>query len=250
MPYALASGFFAPGGAEADGIVRYLLRHGSRMLGVTRADAHVIYGNEAPGSSGFGQVYGVSPSRLFADNDRPDQLVLSLYGMLAAAMTPDTYVSGEAVAATPLDGAYYRRMYMPPNAGANSSLLETLRLLLIHERRGPNGAPRGLDLAFATPRAWLEVGKTIRVEGAPTSFGKVSFSLERRADSVRAVVVPPATPTMLRLRLRLPEPLRVAEVRLGAAPIAFDARTATIDLSGRRGPIELVATVQPAAGLY
>src|SRR5262249_28972814 len=87
VPYAFATGFFPAGGRQADGFIRYLLLHGSRMLGVPRADAHIIYGKDAqghniPGTAGLGQIYGLSVSRFLADNDRPDQLVLSLYGLL------------------------------------------------------------------------------------------------------------------------------------------------------------------------
>ena len=82
----------------------------------------------------------------------------------------------------PVGTAYYRTMYMPPNLGANSSFLETLKLLLVHERRGLHGAPLGLDLAFATPRAWLSAGDTIEVRGARTSFGPLSYSLARHGN--------------------------------------------------------------------
>jgi len=118
-------------------------------------------------SSLTGRVYGLSMSRFMADNDHPDQLVLSLYGMIAIGMTPGTYVSGEAISVVPVYGAYYRSMYMPPNSGANASYLETLRQMLVHERRGTNGAPVGLDLAFSTPRAWLASGKTISAATYP-----------------------------------------------------------------------------------
>ena len=151
MPYALASGFFPPHSRAAHGLVHYVLAHGSRLLGVPRADAHIIYSNK-PYGSGLGAVYGLSMSRFMADNDHPDQLVLSLYGMLAIGMTPGTYISGEAISVVPVNGAYYRSMYMPPNSGANASYLETLRQMLVHERRGPSGAPDGLDLAFSTPQ--------------------------------------------------------------------------------------------------
>ncbi len=112
---------------------------------------------------------------ILADNDQPDQLVLSLYGMLAAGMTADTYISGEAVSLLPVNGAHDRTMFMPPNTGANASYLETLRELLVHERTGPLGAPAGLDLAFSTPRAWLADGQEIDVHDAPTSFGDVTL---------------------------------------------------------------------------
>ena len=183
MPYALASGFFPPHSRAAHGLVHYVLAHGSRLLGVPRADAHIIYSNR-PYGSGLGAVYELSMSRFMADNDHPDQLVLSLYGMLAIGMTPGTYVSGEAISVVPVNGAYYRSMYMPPNSGANASFLETFRQLLVHERRGPSGAPVGLDLAFSTPRAWLADGKTISVQDAPTSFGPVSFSIARTGSRI------------------------------------------------------------------
>ena len=96
MPYALASGLLEPGGAEATGVARYLLLHGSRLLGLVRAGAYALYGDAPVPTSGTDQVYGLNMARFLADNDRPDQLVLSLYGHLAAGMAPGTFVSGEA----------------------------------------------------------------------------------------------------------------------------------------------------------
>ena len=209
VPYALASGFFRPGSRVADGLIRYLLLHGSRMLGVPRADAHTIYGKRAdgtniPGSAGLGQIYGLSVARLLADNDRADQLVLSLYGVLAIGMTHDTYVSGEAVSVAPQGDAYYRKTYLPPNQGANSTFLETLRLILVHERRGADGIPRGLDLAFGTPRRWLASGKTIEVAGARTSFGRLSYTITRAGPTVRVEIAAPSPRPSLRLRCGYP----------------------------------------------
>jgi hypothetical protein len=222
-PYALASGFFAPHGGQALGLLRYLLGHGSRLIGIVRAGAYRLAA-DGESVSGTDQVYGSNVSRFLADNDQPDQLDLSLYGTLAAALTPGTYVSGEAASVSPMRGAWYRTMYLPPNNDTSATFLETLRLLLVHEVRGPEGLPRGLELAFATPRGWLAAGKSIVVRGAPTSFGPISYSLTRTEGAVRVVVDPPATPQLrsLKLRVRLP------------------GLTRTLDLSGRRGRIELV----------
>ena len=118
--------------------------------------------------------------------------MLSLYGMLAAGMTADTYISGEAVSLLPVNGAYDRTMFMPPNTGANASYLETLHELLVHERAGPLGAPAGLDLAFSTPRAWLADGQEIDVHDAPTSFGDVTYSLIRAGATIEGRLVLPA----------------------------------------------------------
>ncbi len=242
MPYAFASGFFPPGGAEATGIARYLSLHGSRLLGVTRADAHISYGRNVVGD-GLAEVYVLNQSRFFADNDQPDQLALTLYGMLAAGMTHDTFISGEAVSLLPLGTTYYRTMYMPPNLGANSSFLGTLKLLLVHERRGSRGAPRGLDLAFATPRAWLADGATIDVRRVRTSFGPLSFSMARSALRLEIDLTVPRAPEHARLRLRLPAGTLLGSVRLGARRLAVNRSTSTLVLP-RAGRLRLVATLR------
>jgi hypothetical protein len=244
MPFALASGFFHPHSADANGLLRYLLQHGSRLLGLVRAGAYRLAGSD-PSVSGTDQVYGVNVARFLADNDEADQLVLSLYGTLAAALTPGTFVAGEAASVTPLGNAFYRTMYLPPNNDGAAVFLELLRLMLVHETRGSDGSHRGLELAFSTPRAWLESGKSTVVRNAPTSFGPVSYSIERRQNTVHIDVTPPASPapTTLRIRLRLPAGQRVATVDLSGHPVSFDAKTSTIDLTGRTGELELVALV-------
>jgi hypothetical protein len=244
MPYALASGFFAPDGPQARGVLRYMLLHGSRLLGLVRAGAYALYGREAkPPVSGTDEVYGINAARFLADEDEPDQLVLSLYGDLAAGMTPNTFVAGEAATVPPLPGLAGRAMYLPPNAAADAAFLETLRLMLVHE------TPAGLQLAYATPRAWLRPGRRIAVTNLPTSFGPLSYALVARSGSVDAVVDVPtrARPSALTLRLRLPPGERIAAVTVDGAPSArFDRATATIDLSGREGKVTVVARVERA----
>jgi hypothetical protein len=239
MPYAFASGWFPAHSPAARGIIRYLLNHGSRLLGVPRTYARTVYG-DAPGA-GLAQVYGLSMSRLLADNDQPDQLVLSLYGMLAAGMTAGTYVSGEAISVLPVDGAYDRTMFMPPNSGANASYLETLHELLVHERRGPLGAPAGLDLAFSTPRAWLADGQQIDVKDAPTSLGKVSYTLSRSGSSIEGHLVLPKN-AHARLRLRVPAGEQLGRVLVGST-VVTPSSSGTIDLGELSGAVLVRATV-------
>jgi hypothetical protein len=247
MPYALASGFFAPHGPQATQILHYMLGHGSRLLGLVRAGAYSLYGGKVRYPiTGTDQVYGLAVARFLAANDQPDQLVLSLYGMLGAAMTPGTFVSGEAATVAPLRGAAYRSMYLPPNAASNSAFLETLRLMLVHETTARDGRPVGLELAFATPRGWLAEGKSIAVRGAPTSFGPLSYELVAGADRIDATVEVPSRrpPLSLKLRLRVPAGKRVVAVRVDGRPRPFNAKTATVDLSGLRGALTIVAAVR------
>jgi hypothetical protein len=246
-PYAFASGLFPPGSPQASGILRYLQLHGTRLLGLVRAGAYSLYGLEpVPPTSGVNPVYGLSVARFLADNDRPDQLVLSLYGQLAAGMAPGTFVSGEGVSVAPLGPEDRRSMYLPPNGASNASFLETLRLMLVHESRDRTLEPVSLELASSTPRAWLASGKRITVRDAPTSFGELSFTIVAHERMIEASVdVPSRTPVpQLRLRLRLPDGKRISSVTLNGLPYTrFGARSETIDLTGQKGRLTLVVGV-------
>jgi hypothetical protein len=241
IPYALASGLFEPGGAQARGILRYLELHGARLLGIVRAGAYSLYGRDASHASGTNQVYNASVARFLADNDEADLLVLGLYGMLAAGMTPATFVSGEAASVTPLPGTAHRAMYLPPNSASNGAFLETLRAQLVHETRDAAGAPQGLRLAYATPRAWLRAGREIDVRDAPTSFGPVSFSIAVGAsEATIELELPERAPRFLGVRLRLPSGTRIGRVEVdGETHRDVDRATGTIDLSGRTGALTI-----------
>jgi hypothetical protein len=249
MPYALASGLFAPNGREARGIWRYMELHGSRLLGLVRAGAYALYGRGAPFPvSGTDNVYGINVARFLANEHRADQLVLSMYGALGAAMTPGTFVAGEAASVAPRGPGLFRSMYLPPNAASNAAFLVTLRLLLVHETVSASGHPNGIELAFATPRRWLQPGRTITVANVPTSFGLLSYSLTANAGAIDATIdVPPRPPQRLALRLRLPRGRRIANVSLnGNAYPRVNRSTETIDLSGTSGHLELEVAVSTA----
>ena len=238
VPDALASRILPPHGPEAAGVLDYMLGHGSRLAGMVRGDANSLYHHRVDRASGTNEVYGLNVSRFLADNDRPDQLVLSLYGALAAGMTDGTFVSGESATVTPLPGNYYRSMYLPPNSTSNAAFLETLRLMLVHET-----AARGLELAYSTARAWLAPGKRIAVREAPTSFGPISYSLDSGTNTVRARLQIPHRAAMrsLSLRLRRPGGQRITRVELGGRTYRrFDPAAETIDLTGHTGTLTLI----------
>jgi hypothetical protein len=243
LPYALASGLFPPGSAAAMGALRYEERHGSLLLGQLRINAYSLYANPRFPTSGTDDVYILNLARFLADNDQADRLVLSLYGQLAAGMTPGTFVAGEAASVAPVDGAYYRTMYLPPNSVANASFLETLRLMLVHELDGVGGRPEGLALAYSTPRSWLKPGRTIRVQDASTPFGRLSYAIHTLARAVDVSLTVPDSPPprIVRLRLRLPgrRPLRSVTVN-GHRYNAYDATAETINLDDQTGALTLI----------
>jgi hypothetical protein len=241
MPYVLASGFFRPGSPEAVGVLQYMLNHGSRLLGLVRFQPHTGVRNPGYQLPGSDDVYGTAVARFLADNDRPDQLDLSLYGKLGAGMTPGTYVAGEGSTIASAPRQYYRYMHRPPNSGSNAFFLESLRLTLVHETTDELGIPRGLELAYATPRAWLRSGRIV-VRRAPTSFGFLSYAIDARQRTIHAWVKVPrrSPPSALRLRLRLPDGERITGVTVAGKPFdRFDPASGTIDLSGLTGRIEL-----------
>jgi hypothetical protein len=242
MPYVLASGFFRPESADAAGLLRYLRNHGSRFLGLVRFSPHTGVTNPGYEGPGSDDVYGTNVARFLADNDQPDQLLLSLYGKLGAGMTENTFVSGEGSTIAPVGGRYYRSMHRPPNSANNAFFLEALRLTLVHETTDAGGSPRGLELAYATPRAWLEPGKRIEVRKLQTSFGRLAYSMDGGPAYVRVSLdVPSGLSGPLRLRLRLPAGQTLGHVTVAGLPFDRFADPETLDLTGMTGHVEVVA---------
>ena len=148
-------------------------------------------------------------------------------------MTENTFISGEGATVAPVAGETFREMYLPPNSSSNASFLETLRVMLVHETEA------GVQLGYGTPRSWLSAGKRIDVRAAATTFGPASFTLTAHAASVDATVTPPPAGDTT-LRLRLPAGKTIASVSAnGRAYTRVDRATATLDLGGLHGRIEL-----------
>jgi hypothetical protein len=121
--------------------------------------------------------------------------------------------------------------------------------MLIHETIGPRGAPRGLELAYATPRSWLRPGHTIAVSAMPTSFGRVSYEIHAEADAVHVSLTVPSRGRLgaLRLRVRLPAGKRVSGAFYDARALdRLDPKTGTIVLPTRPGEHELDVTLAGA----
>ena len=214
-----------------------------RLLGVVRAGAYALYEQPAYPVSGTDQVYGINAARFLADNDAADQLVLSLYGSLAVAMTPGTFVAGRAASVAPLGGRLYRAMYLPPN-GAASGLPRDAPVSPRPRDPRSDGAQSGSSSHSRRRGPGYGRAGGSSCARAPTSFGPVSYSLEARADTILATIdVPVRTPPKsVALQVRLPARQRVAAVTVNGRPIepAERRRSGTIDLSGHGSHLEVV----------
>jgi len=102
-------------------------------------------------------------------------------------------------------------------------------------------------LAKATPRVWLEQGKTIAVKGAPTRFGSVGYELHSDIDhgKISAVLdLPEGYRATTKLRLRAPAGKLLRSVTLNGAPWSdFSAEQEVVNLPpGRQGKISIEAS--------
>jgi len=250
IPTFLRSGIIDPRGKETGRILQYLFNHGSRFLGLTRCNYYpVAIGSYRKGglpgyrTTGADNVYGVALIETLAEQDRADQIVLSLYGKLAHGMSRGTFIAGEGDS---FDAdRRYRSFYLPPNSTNNCLFLKIVHDMLIFNHVDEQGVPEELLLAHFTPRGWLEDGKEIRVKEAPTPFGKVSFSIKSHLiqDQIEANIQTPKRqpPRKFILRLRTPGKRKIRKVLLNGKPYnKFNISKETIDISNYTGVLKLM----------
>ncbi len=242
-PYATALAVIAPHSPTAQAIFEHMLRHGSRSSASSGPARTAVRRAPVPDIR-LGS--GLRPERRPFPRRQRRVRPARAEPLRAARRRDDTrhLRLGESASIAPLRGSHslYRTMYLPPNGASNAAFLETLRLMLVHETTARDGTPRGLELAFATPRAWLAPGQEIAVRGMATSFGRVSFTIAPTIDSVHVDLdVPDRAPLRtLRLRLRLPGGERISDVTMDDVPLEqFDSRTGTIELPPAAGTHEL-----------
>ncbi|HZQ47960.1 MAG TPA: hypothetical protein VFC07_13160, partial [Verrucomicrobiae bacterium] len=225
-------------GHESDletGMLRYFQRHGGLFMGLVRARPFPAFWAS---TDNLNPLYGGYYVRTLLRRDEPDRALVSFYGMLAAGLTPDTFVCGEACAIQPLD-AGGRQFYCPPNSAGNAYWLQIFRNLLVQDwDLDDDGEPETLRLLFATPRRWLEDGQTIKVERAPTAFGPVSIHAQSKLSEgkVTAEIDLPQRniPKQTLLRIRVPDGWRVTAASAGNAELKVD-RQETVDITALRG---------------
>ena len=214
-PYVIQSSVFGPGSERERAMMDYLEEHGAVLMGMIRIDQHSgLFANE----NAVDDLYGLRYANKLLQLDEPDRALVCFYGKLAQGMTRDTFIGAEGTGLKPLD-EFGRPMYLPPNSSANANFLWTLRYLLVQDwDADDDGKPDTLRLLFATPRAWLEDGKTIRIEHAPTAFGELSVVVKSRLNhgEVIAEIEPPRrqSPTETLLRIRLPEGWKIVSAEI------------------------------------
>jgi hypothetical protein len=152
------------------------------------------------------------------------RVLLGFYGSLCYGMTQDTY---SAVEVTNLRTGDNQPTL--PHTYSNTQQLLLLRNMLLRESGDT------LIVGQAIPRAWLENGKEIRVENAPTSFGNTSYTIQSHDGAARMTICldPPTKeiPKTISFRLRHPAEKPIRSVTIdGVESKSFSGDT--LSLSG------------------
>ncbi len=233
-PYVLGSGILGDESERTGAILDTLHTRGGVAMGMIRFDQHSgAFANE----KGVDDLYSLRYVITLLRRDEVDRALVSFYGKLAQGLTRDTFIGAEGTSLVPLD-EFGRPMYLPPNSSSNAHFLWMLRYMLIQDwDMNDDGRPDTLRLLFATPPRWLEDGKTIRVERAPTAFGEISVvarSRVTRGEMIVDVTAPEHPPKQTLLRISPPHGYKVIGAYVGRRVLSLDAR-GTVDISSLHG---------------
>ena len=172
-----------------------------------------------------------NPQRqIYLGQDDIPGFVLMYYTLLVEGMDRQTYVTGE----------YHHGQQNLPWSDAEHSRTQRMQLV----RETDKG---GIDYATATPRAWLEDGKTVAFEDGATYYGKTSMKIESQAakGTITATIQPPDRKAIpLRLRLRHPEAKAIKSVTINgkaAAAGAVEGEWITLP-EGTKDELKIVAS--------
>ncbi len=243
--HVMGSRLYRPGTPEDAMLAKYQEQHGGLCMGMIRSGAtdHGFW----TGPDRVNPLYGTRYVLDVLRRDEPERALVSFYGMLAQGFTRETLVAGEGCTLAPVDPGG-RFFYCPPNSAGNAHFLTMLRNLLVQDLDlDADGVPETLRLLFATSRRWLEDGRRIVVERAPTAFGPVTLrviSSLSRGEVLAQVSLPSRnTPRRTLLRLRLPDGWRVISAN-GGSGVLFPDRNGTLDLTGMAGTVSLRGIVR------
>jgi hypothetical protein len=240
-PYVLDSAVLA-GTEQETWMIDYLRQHGGLAMGMIRSHVHQ---GEFQGESRNNVLYGLRYMLTLLRRDDVGHAQAGFYGQLAQAMTRDTFIGGEGSDLFRGD-VHGRSFYLPPNTAANAMFLETLRYLLVQDWTDDAGKPHELRLLYGVPGRWLEDGKSIKFERAPTLFGPISLRCESRLNKGEVVVeveAPPRTPAKFVLRPPLPPGWRFKSATVGDAVVTMGPG-GVVDLTGKAGTLRVRYVVE------
>ncbi|MBM4045424.1 MAG: hypothetical protein FJ279_09935 [Planctomycetes bacterium] len=243
MGMALELDLFPAGSEPSRWVTDYMEQRGGVALGLARF------------MDGVDWHYGVGYLKTLLERGERAKFLTSYYGALAhggsrsllgtpeAARIWPTRVSNEALAAEFRVNVWNWTGYYEALSAAPGVALQLLRLMLVREGKDADGEYDGsLVLLSGIPRRWLEDGKEIAIENAPTHFGPISLTAKSRLAKKRVEVKlqlsdpPYGGPSRIVLHLPVPDGLKLQSAEVNGKPvkplakgvIAFPADSASL----------------------
>ena len=145
--------------------------------------------------------------------DRIEEFLLFLYSHRYHAHTRGSWTAGEVTGITGDSGTYC--------VPAQQTIPLLVRWMLVLEDSDEDV----LYLAKGVPREWVGSGKEIRIDHAPTRWGRVSFNLAARLDTKSVVghveLSGANAPREVHLKLRLPAQMPLQSVAVNGKPASL-----------------------------
>lgn len=189
----LGIGLLTPDDKQAKWIVDILEKRGGLIAGVCEFQTGIDHA----------YTYGYLLNELKCGEVR--KTLLGFWSMMAFGMTRDTYSPVEVTMIETGDNHYTL-----PHLYSCTDQLRLLRALLLREEKDVLWIGEGI------PRAWLELGKHVSVNSAPTEFGELSYKIQAQSDGTMKIQISPPsrrTPSEIKLRIRHPRHLQIASVK-------------------------------------
>jgi hypothetical protein len=244
IPFVIGARVFDQSSEREDWMLRYLEQHGGVCMGMIRFHQHSgLFANE----DGLDDCFGLRYTDALLRRDEPERALVSFYGKLAQGMTRDTFLSAEGTGLKPLD-EFGRPMYLPPTSTGAGFFLTMLRSMLVQDYDLDNdGKPETLRMLFATPKRWLENGKEIKIENAPTAFGDVSIHIKshlNKGEILAEIKMPQRNARKKTLfRLRVPDGWKIISAAVNSKSLAVD-EDGTMDISNLPAALKVRAKVK------
>jgi len=167
--------------------------------------------------------------------DEPKHFLRGYFNAFASVFYPDICALVEHALPT-LAGN--NGVWFKPSDEAQSAFW--LRLMLIYECEDE------LYLAMATPRDWLEDGKSIKIENAATYFGEMGYEIHSEVENNRITMIlqPPIrnTPDAINVRFRHPQQKPIQKVVVnGEEWTDFDHKRELIKLGKTNEKTKIIA---------
>jgi len=167
----------------------------------------------------------------YVRRDRPEMAVYTFYSLLSSGVARETGITFET-----RSWGVARVWDLAPWAMGYTTRLLTGMLCY--------SEGDGIEYCRAAPKAWLDPGKRIRIEGLQTQFGPTSLVLEAARDRITGTIDVPSRHPLAHASLRLRVNGRVTSIRLNGKPAVFEKETGLVRLPAAGGRVTIEARVR------